>query len=172
MLIAFSNIHLKNSGCSVLVKFPTFSFTTCIYGSTKNKQNFIYSNKWCNSASAVITQFNKIYTASMFVNALSLMVGFLGFSCTGPVAGFQWSLWVTVYSLQKYAVSPEIKHRTSCIAVMVIRTTYKIMFCSIGKWDRQEKGAVSIQFINNLSSSILLKPKQCHHTPVYFELVT
>lgn len=71
MLIAFSNIHLKNSGCSVLVKFPTFSFTTCIYGSTKNKQNFIYSNKWCNSASAVITQFNKIYTASMFVNAQS-----------------------------------------------------------------------------------------------------
>lgn len=37
-LLIFSNIHLKKyAGDSVLVNFPVFSFTTCIYGSTKNK---------------------------------------------------------------------------------------------------------------------------------------
>lgn len=143
----------------------------------KTKQNLIYSNKWPNSASAVITQLDKIYVAAMLSNALSLMEGSLRFSCAGPTARFQWPLWVTVHDpLQKCAVSPEIKLRTTCIAVTVIRTTLKIIFFSIGKWemkgDRQGKGAVSIHIINNLSSSILLKPKQCHHAPVYFELVT
>lgn len=153
--------------------FLSFHLPPALTVPLKTKQNFIYGNNWCNSASAAITQLYILCTPSMLGNALSPTVGFLGLSCAGPVAVFQWSLWVKIHdSLQKCAVSPEIKLRTSCIAVMVIRTTYKIIFCSIGKWDRQGKGAVSIQFINNLSSSILLKPRPCHHAPVYFELVT
>lgn len=118
-LLFFCNIHLKKSGDSVLVSFSFPSSATCIYGCTKNRT----SSRVTNSVSVPV-QWQHNFTKFIQLPCLAMLSVSWWDSWGFPVAGFQWSSWVTIHdTLQKCAVSPEIKLSTGCIAVMVIRTT-------------------------------------------------